>query len=60
MIYGDMLSLMDYGKMADEFVKHPDAIGMQKMQRTGNYADADVAELAADREFSENTRQTTH
>lgn len=51
-IYGDMLSLMDYGKMAEEFAKHPDAIGMQKMQRTDNYADADVAELAEDGSYA--------
>ncbi len=50
-IYGDMLSLMDYSKMAEEFTRHQDAIGMQKMQRTDNYADADVAELAADGSF---------
>ena len=48
LIYGDMLSLMDYSKMAEEFATHPDAIGMQRMQRTENYADADVAELAVD------------
>ena len=51
LIYGDMLSLMDYSKMADEFSKRTDAIGMQKMQRTDNYADADVAELAKDNSF---------
>lgn len=51
LIYGDMLSLMDYTKMADEFAEHPDAIGMQKMQKTDNYADADVAELAEDASF---------
>ena len=48
LIYGDMLSLMDYSKMAAEFVRRPDAVGMQRMQRTDNYADADVAELATD------------
>ena len=51
LIYGDMLSLTDYSKMAEEFAIHPDAIGMQKMQRTDNYADADVAELANDKSF---------
>ncbi len=51
LIYGDTLSLMDYTKMANEFANHPDAIGMQRMQRTDNYADADVAELAADGSF---------
>lgn len=48
LIYGDMISLMDYSKMAEQFVKYPDAIGMQRMQKTDNYADADVAELAED------------
>ena len=53
LVYGDMLSLVDYSKMAEEFAKYPaDAIGMQKMQRTDNYADADVAELAKDRSFA--------
>lgn len=52
LIYGDMLSLMDYSKMAEEFAKLPDAVGMQKMQRTDNYADADVAELAKDGSFA--------
>lgn len=51
LIYGDMLSLIDYSKMAAEFAKYPDAIGMQKMQRTDSYADADVAELAEDGSF---------
>ncbi|MEK7098241.1 MAG: NDP-sugar synthase, partial [Patescibacteria group bacterium] len=48
LIYGDMLSLVDYSKMAKEFFKKPDAIGMQRMKKTDDYADADVAELAAD------------
>lgn len=52
LIYGDMLSLMDYSKMAEEFAKHSQAIGMQRMQRTDNYADADVAELAADGSYA--------
>jgi NDP-sugar pyrophosphorylase family protein len=47
-IYGDMFSLMDYSKMADKFAKYSDAIGIQKMQKTDNYQDADVAELAPD------------
>ncbi len=52
LIYGDMLSLMDYTKMAEEFAKYSDAIGMQRMQRTDNYADADVAELAQDNSYA--------
>src|SRR3989344_735422 len=48
LIYGDMLSLVDYSKMAEEFFKKPGAVGMQRMKKTDNYADADVAELAAD------------
>ncbi len=51
-IYGDMFGLVDYSKMAAEFALHPDAIGMQRMQRTDNYADADVAELAADGSYA--------
>ncbi|MFA5062268.1 MAG: nucleotidyltransferase family protein [Patescibacteria group bacterium] len=47
-IYGDMFSLMDYSKMEAEFAKHPDIIGMQKMQKTENYQDADVAEVGPD------------
>ena len=52
LIYGDMLSLMDYIQMENEFAAYPDAIGMQRMQRTNNYADADVAELAKDGSFA--------
>ncbi len=48
LMYGDMLSLVDYSKMAEEFFKKPDALGMQRMKKTDDYADADVAELAAD------------
>ncbi len=52
LIYGDTFSLMDYGKMADSFAqKPPDAIGMQRMQKMENYADADVAELDKDGRF---------
>lgn len=52
LIYGDMLSLVDYSAMAEAFATKPDAIGMQRMQKTDNYADADVAELAADGSFA--------
>lgn len=48
LIYGDMLSLVDYSKMVEEFSKKPNAIGMQRMQKTDSYSDADVAELASD------------
>ena len=44
-IYGDTFSLVDYSKMRSAFVQHPDAIGMQRMKKTDDYADADVAEL---------------
>ena len=47
-----MLSLVDYSKMAEEFSKKADAVGMQRMQKTDKYADADVAELAADGSFA--------
>jgi len=45
-IYGDMLSFIDYTKMEKAWREKPkDAIGMQRMQKMENYADADVAEL---------------
>lgn len=53
LIYGDMLSLVDYSKMAEEFLKRTDAIGMQRMKKTDDYADADVAELNPDGSFKE-------
>ncbi|MFA6105018.1 MAG: nucleotidyltransferase family protein [Patescibacteria group bacterium] len=52
LIYGDILSLVDYSKMAGRFSEYSDAIGMQIMQRTDNYVDADVAELAKDGSFT--------
>ena len=51
-IYGDMFGLVDYSRMVAEFALHPDAIGAQRMQRMDNYADADVAELAADGSYA--------
>ena len=53
LIYGDMLSLVDYSKMAEEFFKKPDAIGMQRMKKTDDYTDADVAELNPDGSFKD-------
>lgn len=51
-IYGDMLSLMDYTKMEEAWLaKPPGAIGMQRMQKLEDYTDADVAELDADGKF---------
>jgi len=51
LIYGDILSLVDYTKMAEVWNKKPDALGMQRMAKTENYADADVAELNSDGSF---------
>lgn len=51
LIYGDMLSLVDYEKMEQAFFTKPDAIGMQRMQKTEEYVDADVAELGLDGVF---------
>jgi NDP-sugar pyrophosphorylase family protein len=45
LIYGDMFSLVDYSKMADFFDTKTDAIGMQRVKKTEDYADTDVAEL---------------
>lgn len=50
-IYGDTFSLMDYGKMSDAYATKANPIGMQRMKRTDDYADADVAELDADGRF---------
>jgi mannose-1-phosphate guanylyltransferase/phosphomannomutase len=51
-IYGDMLSFIDYSKMEKTWREKPtDAIGMQRMEKTENYADADVAELDAQGKF---------
>jgi|SRR3989344_1329161 len=44
-IYGDTFSLMDYSAMAQEYAKKRDPIGMQRMKKIDDYADADVAEL---------------
>jgi NDP-sugar pyrophosphorylase family protein len=44
-IYGDMISLMDYTKMAVAYRAKQNPIGMQRMKKTDDYADADVAEL---------------
>lgn len=51
LIYGDMLSLVDYVKMSAAFHKKKDPIGMQRTERTDSYADADVAELDKDMKF---------
>ncbi|RJP44074.1 nucleotidyltransferase family protein [Candidatus Parcubacteria bacterium] len=49
LIYGDTFSLVDYSKMVETWEKKPDdAIGMQRMKKTDDYADADVAEVGGD------------
>jgi len=50
-IYGDMVSLMDYSKMSEAYAMKKDPIGMQRMKKTDDYADADVAELDASGKF---------
>jgi len=45
-IYGDMVSLMDYVKMERAWREKPTGtIGMQRVQRTDDHADADTVEL---------------
>lgn len=44
-IYGDIFSLMDYAKMAQEYARKENPIGMQRMKKSDEYDDADVAEL---------------
>jgi len=51
-IYGDTLSFVDYSKMEKAWREKPaGAIGMQRVQKLANYADADVVELNADGKF---------
>jgi NDP-sugar pyrophosphorylase family protein len=51
-VYGDTFSLVDYTKMQEEWAKKPaDALGMQRMKKTQDYADADVAELDVEGKF---------
>lgn len=51
-IYGDMLSFVDYSKMEKAWREKPaGAIGMQRMQKMEDYKDADVAELDRDGKF---------
>ena len=51
LIYGDMLSLVDYSKMAESFWAKDDPIGMQRTKKTDDYADADVAEVDENLKF---------
>ena len=45
-IYGDMLSFIDYAKMEKAWREKPEgALGMQRMQKLDDYKDADVAEI---------------
>jgi mannose-1-phosphate guanylyltransferase/phosphomannomutase len=51
-IYGDTFSLVDYTKVVEEWERKPtDALGMQRMKKTQDYADADVAELDAEGKY---------
>ncbi len=52
-IYGDMLTLVDYSRMEKAWRAKPaDAIGMERVQKMEDYADADVAELDAGGRFA--------
>lgn len=44
-IYGDIFSLMNYSLMSQEYAKKESPIGMQRVEKTSDHADADVAEL---------------
>ena len=48
LIYGDIFSHIEYSAMEQVWRAKQDALGMQTMTRTGNYVDADVAELSGD------------
>jgi NDP-sugar pyrophosphorylase family protein len=52
-IYGDMLSLVDYTNMEQAWrEKSPGAMGMQRVQKLKDIKDADVVELAPDGNFA--------
>lgn len=51
LIYGDMVSLIDYTTMAENFWTKEDPIGMQRTKLTDDYVDADVAELDQNMKF---------
>ncbi len=44
-IYGDIFSQMNYADMAAVYVRKENPIGMQRMKKTDDYGDADVARL---------------
>jgi NDP-sugar pyrophosphorylase family protein len=54
-IYGDMLTLIDYTKMAAAYgeiaARDKKIVGMERVQRADDYANVDVAELDADNRF---------
>jgi len=51
-IYGDMLTLVDYTEMEKIWREKPtDAIGMQRVQKMEDYTDADVVELDNEGKF---------
>ena len=51
-IYGDVLSFVDYAKMEQAWREKPaGAIGIQRVQKREDYATADVAEIDADKKF---------
>lgn len=53
LIYGDTFSMLDYTKMREAWEKLPaDALGVQLMKETKNYADADVAEVDSSGRFT--------
>jgi NDP-sugar pyrophosphorylase family protein len=43
--YGDTFSLVDYSRMESVWYEKQNAIGMQRMKKTDEYIDADIAEL---------------
>ncbi len=52
LIYGDIVSLVDYGQMYETWRKLPgDALGIQRIIQTDSYQDADVAEIDSNKLF---------
>ncbi|MBI4085878.1 MAG: NDP-sugar synthase [Candidatus Liptonbacteria bacterium] len=44
-IYGDMFSMLDYTAMANEFMRHPDNIGMMLIGPANHLHDSDLVEV---------------
>ncbi|MCR4275179.1 MAG: nucleotidyltransferase family protein [Candidatus Wolfebacteria bacterium] len=51
LIYGDIFSLLDYGKLYQSFLEKPDAIGMMVIGDTDHPLDSDLSEIDKNLQF---------